>query len=245
MVVDVLRYSDIGESRHATTNRYKHKPYCTCVLSCTYSTFRDVIRLIIRVLSSRGSFISNRLWAKLTSLCCILCLSVFTLSHSESSESSGVFQCFCAHLSFYRWGTICAFEVICIESIFALYLSFVGLVELLLLALHPIFVSVVLRFISTQAHPLFCWWEDHQTLHWLIFILSPSPPLFTAPFDVFSYQPLTVPSFVILSWHPFCIIPTRPPSSFAVRIWRVLDCNFRWLIWFGRSGLKIKQGGGI
>ena len=51
---------DIGESRHATTNRYKHKPYCTRVPSCTYSTFRDVIHLIIRVLSSRGSFISNK-----------------------------------------------------------------------------------------------------------------------------------------------------------------------------------------
>src|SRR5882762_9304178 len=55
----VLRYLDIGESRHATTNRYKHKPYCTRVPSCTYSTFCDVIRLIIRVLSSRGSIISN------------------------------------------------------------------------------------------------------------------------------------------------------------------------------------------
>src|SRR5882762_9095588 len=55
----VLRYSDIGESRHATTNRYKHEPYCTRVPSCTYSTFCDVIRLIIRVLSSRGSIISN------------------------------------------------------------------------------------------------------------------------------------------------------------------------------------------
>ena len=57
----VLRYSGIGESRHATTNRYKHKLYCTCVQSCTYFTFCDVIRLIIRVLSSRGSIISNRL----------------------------------------------------------------------------------------------------------------------------------------------------------------------------------------
>ena len=44
------------------------------------------------VLSSRGSIISNRLWAKLTSLCCILYLSVLPLCHSESSESSGVFS---------------------------------------------------------------------------------------------------------------------------------------------------------
>ena len=45
-----------------------------------------------QVLSSCGSIISNRLWAKLTSLCCILCLSVLPLCHSESSELSGVFS---------------------------------------------------------------------------------------------------------------------------------------------------------
>jgi len=60
-----LRYSGIGESCHATTNRYKHKLYCTHVLSCTYSTFCNVIHLIIRVLSSR-SIISNT--------CCTVCL---------------------------------------------------------------------------------------------------------------------------------------------------------------------------
>jgi hypothetical protein len=55
----LLKYSGIGESRHATTNRYKHEPYRTRVPSCTYYTFCDVIRLIIRVLSSRGSIYFN------------------------------------------------------------------------------------------------------------------------------------------------------------------------------------------
>ena len=41
-----LRYSGIGEFCHATTNRYKHKPYCTCILSCTYFTIHYVIHLI-------------------------------------------------------------------------------------------------------------------------------------------------------------------------------------------------------
>jgi hypothetical protein len=61
----VLRYSGIGESCHATTNRYKHELYCTRVPSCTYSTFCDVIHLIIWVLSLR-SIISNT--------CCTVCL---------------------------------------------------------------------------------------------------------------------------------------------------------------------------
>jgi len=113
----LLRYLDIGESRHATTNRYKHKPYCTRVPSCTYSTFCDVIRLIIRVLSSRGSIISNRLWAKLTSLlhsvsiwaylCSseLICVTLSPLGHLGSYLSHLSYLC----LSGFLVGNICAY----------------------------------------------------------------------------------------------------------------------------------------
>ena len=92
---------------------------------------------------------------------------MFTLSHSESSESSGVFSVFFAPIcisgreqlfapirAFIGGEPSVLFEVICIESIFALYLSSVGLVELLLLALHPSEPDV-LRSIST-------FWAHHS-----------------------------------------------------------------------------------
>jgi len=54
----VLRYLWVGESRHATIQTCVHKPYCTRVPSCTYSYHSLCHSFDIRVLSSRGSFIS-------------------------------------------------------------------------------------------------------------------------------------------------------------------------------------------
>jgi hypothetical protein len=86
------------------------------------------------------------------SICVFFDALCVTLGHLGSYLS----LCY-SRLSAFRVGTyLSLFEVICIESISALYLSSVGLVELLLLVLH-LSVSVVLRFVSTQAHPLFCW----------------------------------------------------------------------------------------
>src|ERR1700691_1762726 len=54
----VLRYLWVGESRHATIQTCVHKPYCTRVPSCTLPYHLLCHSFDIRVLSSRGSFIS-------------------------------------------------------------------------------------------------------------------------------------------------------------------------------------------
>jgi hypothetical protein len=58
---DVLRYSQIGESRHAMIQTCTHKLYCTRVPSCTHFHHSLCHLFDIRVLSSCGSFISNNL----------------------------------------------------------------------------------------------------------------------------------------------------------------------------------------
>ena len=177
-----------GESHHATTQRCTNTN-CTVHVSCLY-----ILHLLrchsfdFWVLSLHGSIISNRLWAKLTSLCCILCLSVLPLCHSESSESSGVISvlfaptCILGREPFVPiWVSNRIYLCLLRWSALRVYLCIVSLICGACRAYAPcsarISVSAVLDLvISTQAHPLFCWWEDHQTLHWLIFILSPSPP---------------------------------------------------------------------
>ena len=67
------------------------------------------------------------------------------------------------------------------------------------------------------------WWGDHQTLHWPIFISSPSPPSFAAPFNVFLPISTTcclpthyLISAYILCKHHWAVI------NFAVHFWRNL-----------------------
>ena len=172
------------------------------VLSCTYFTICDVIRLIIQssvhvgALSPTGYEPSCPLSA---AFCVYMSLSVFIwaylshLSHLSHlwffSVSSVPIQVSGGELSAPIWGFSRDLSVFlrwsALRSSSALYLSSVGLVELSLLALHP-----SLCLLCWDSSPLrhihsFCWWEDHQTLHWLIFISSPSPPpSFTAPFNV-------------------------------------------------------------
>jgi hypothetical protein len=90
------------------------------------------------------------------------------------------------------------FEVICIESIFALYLSSVGLVELLLLALHPSEPDV-LRSISTfWAHHSFAG-ERITKLSTGYFHFVTITTIVYCAFQHLSYQLLIVFSFVILA----------------------------------------------
>jgi len=87
----LLRYSGIGESCHTTIQTHTH----THVPSCTYFTFRDVIRLIIRVLSSRGSIYSNKYLPK-GSYCIIAwsfevdSMSVKSLSRTLAMSNSNI-----------------------------------------------------------------------------------------------------------------------------------------------------------
>ena len=63
-------------------------------MSCPVHTYHSSCNSFdFWVLSLHGRIISNRLWVKLTSHCCILCLSVHPLCHSESCESSWSFLC--------------------------------------------------------------------------------------------------------------------------------------------------------
>ena len=172
------------------------------VLSCTYFTICDVIHLIIRssvcvgALSPTGyepscplsaafcvyMSLSLFIWAYLSHLS-HLCLSRFLVGNYLrpfkffGGELSAPIWVFSRDLSvFLRWSAL--------RSVSALYLSSVGLVELWLLALHPSLCLMCWDLSPLRHIHSFCWWEDHQTLHWLIFISSPSPPSFTAPFDV-------------------------------------------------------------
>jgi hypothetical protein len=89
--VEIFRYGWVWS--HYNTNIYKHKLYCTHIRSCTYFTFHDVIRLIIRssvrvgALSPTGSTILPAVcsspWTPpfmcFPSLCCLqrCCWGVF------------------------------------------------------------------------------------------------------------------------------------------------------------------------
>lgn len=136
----LLRYSGIGEFAMP-----QHKLYCKRVPSCTYFTFHDVIRSIIRVHSSRGSFISNRLWALPTSLCCILCLFMFLVLFVSLWVIWGLIWVICVICTYGR-DPFVSFEVIFIE----MYLCIVSLIcGACWASAHcsaPISVSTVLRF---------------------------------------------------------------------------------------------------
>ena len=162
------------------TPQHKHVQTQTVLYACPVLYILHLLRCHLfdfRVLSSHRSIISNRLWAKLTYLCCILCLSVLPLCHSESSESSGVFSvlfapiCISGREPFVPiWVSGRIYLCLLRWSALIVYLCIVSLIcELMLLALHSSRCLLCWDLVI-------CWWEDHQTLHWLIFILSPSPP---------------------------------------------------------------------
>ena len=162
--------SVIGESCHATTNRHKYKPYCMCILSCIYYTIHYVIHLIsgssvhAGALSLTGYEPSWSLSAAFGVYLCFLCVILSHLSHL------GSFQCY-LHLSAFQVGnnylppfkllsvgTICAFEVICIEMCLCIVSCTCGACWASAPCSALIWAWCVEIYLHILGSPLFCWW---------------------------------------------------------------------------------------
>jgi hypothetical protein len=174
---------------------------------------------------------------------------VLPLCHSESSSHLGSFLCF--------------FVPICILG--GEQLAFIGGEPSVLLRWSALSLSLhcishlwgLLSFCSLLCThlSLLCWDYLHSgTFNLLLVRGSPNSTLahfhFIAittiifcTFQHLAYQPLAVLSFIILSWHPFCVNPTQPLSSSTVHIWRVLGLHL--CCWSQLVAPIWDQGGGV
>jgi hypothetical protein len=127
--------------------------------------------------------------------------------------------------------------MICIENLFLHCISHIcGACWASAPCSAPIFVSAVLRFISTQAHPLFLVWgptglctnlffsggRTNRTLHQPIFsiVCHHHHYLLHLSTSLLRSQLLAALSFVISSQHPFFVSANEPSLFLTVHIWR-------------------------